>query len=247
MRFHRKAGALFAALLLSAGLSGPVIGAPVVLPTGLNAGDQYRLAFVTSAGRDALSADINDYNTFVNNAANSQSELASLGTTWTAIASTPTVDARTNTATDPTPAGNTGVPIFLLDDTMLAAHYDDLWDGSILNALEITEDGSPHVSPFPFSFVWTGSFTDGTNSDPALALGGTFVIGALTGDPTVTSGFGWIEQFPSNRENEYSLYAMSGILTAPTAIPEPTMLPLFVVGVLLLGVLRSKRTGLAAT
>tara|TARA_R110002110_G_scaffold375874_1_gene585682 strand:+ start:353 stop:1084 length:732 start_codon:yes stop_codon:yes gene_type:complete len=241
MKFEKKVGSLLAALLFGSGLAAPAICAPVVLPTGLNAGDQYRLAFVTNAIRDAQSTDINDYNTFVTNVANSQTELAGLGTTWTAIASTPTVDARTNTATDPTPPGNTGVPIFLLNNTMLAAHYDDLWDGTVLNPLEITEDGSPHVSPFPFSFVWTGTFTDGTNSDPTLALGGTFVIGALTGNPTVTSGFGWIEAFPSNIENEYSLYAMSDILTAPTTIAEPGVLALFGIGVAGLMITRRRR------
>ena len=37
----------------------------VVVPADLAPGAQYRLVFVTSGTRDATSADINDYNTFV--------------------------------------------------------------------------------------------------------------------------------------------------------------------------------------
>jgi hypothetical protein len=39
----------------------------VVVPPGLNPGDQYRLVFVTAGTRNATSSDINDYNTFVTN------------------------------------------------------------------------------------------------------------------------------------------------------------------------------------
>ena len=79
----------------------------IVLPT-LPPGTQYRLAFVTSATRDATSANIADYNTFVSTFANNQPILAAFGTTWSVIGSTPTVSARANTMTDPTPAGDTG-------------------------------------------------------------------------------------------------------------------------------------------
>ncbi len=37
----------------------------VVVPPGLNPGDQYRLVFVTDGTRDATSTNINDYNNFV--------------------------------------------------------------------------------------------------------------------------------------------------------------------------------------
>jgi hypothetical protein len=59
--------------------------APILLPTGLDPGDSYQLAFITSADQVALSADINYYNTVVNNAA----ELAGIGSTagynWSAM------------------------------------------------------------------------------------------------------------------------------------------------------------------
>lgn len=44
---------------------------PIAVPTVLNAGDQYRLVFVTSTFRDAMSTDIADYDAFVTVVANS--------------------------------------------------------------------------------------------------------------------------------------------------------------------------------
>ncbi len=141
-------------------------GAVIVAPTGASAaiittplalspGDQYRLAFVTSTTRDATSSNIADYNAFVTTAANSQTDLLALGATWKAIASTNSVDARDNTATNPT---STGVPIFLLDGTTkIADGNSDLWDGSIDFPLNIFEDGSVASGS-----VWTGSIAIGT-------------------------------------------------------------------------------------
>jgi hypothetical protein len=82
---------------------------PITAPTGLNDGDTYRVAFVTSTTRDALSQNIADYNAFVTAVANTQAELFDLGTTWTAITSTSTVGARDNTNT--VPGGSVGIPI----------------------------------------------------------------------------------------------------------------------------------------
>jgi hypothetical protein len=103
--------------------------APITVPSGLNPGDQYRLAFVTSTTRDATSPNIADYNAFVTTAANSVPELAALGTTWSAIASTVSVSARDNTGTNFFITA--GVPIYTLADTILATDYLDLWDGTI--------------------------------------------------------------------------------------------------------------------
>ena len=45
--------------------------APIRVPTVLNAGDQYRLVFVTSTFRDATSTDVTDYDELVTVVANS--------------------------------------------------------------------------------------------------------------------------------------------------------------------------------
>jgi hypothetical protein len=136
--------------------------APVTVPVGLNPGDQYRLVFVTSTTRDATSANLADYNAFVTAAANSVSELAALGANWRAIASTAgNPNARTNTNTDFAVDG-AGVKIFLLDGTTIVADDNqDLWDGTLDNAINRDESGAVLAgSGFPDAGVWTGtSFT----------------------------------------------------------------------------------------
>ncbi len=46
------------------------IAANLTQPTGLPEGSQYRIVFVTTTTRNATSTNINDYNNFVNAAAN---------------------------------------------------------------------------------------------------------------------------------------------------------------------------------
>ena len=133
---------------------------------GSQRGDSYRLAFVTSGGRDAQSTDIADYNMFVSTAANNVPELAALDTRWFEIASTDSVDARDNTGT--APPGD--VPVFLLNDTMLAFSYGDLWDWSMAVPWDVTELGATATGS---NVVWTGTGGFGTAEE---ALG--------TSDPT---------------------------------------------------------------
>jgi len=123
------------ALLFNAASEG--FAAPLTLPTSLGPGDTYRLAFVTSTASNSTSTDVADYNAFVTGVANSVPELAALATTWTAIGSTATVDARDNTGTNP--GAGTGVEIYLLNNTLLASNNLDLWDGSVANSLNVNE------------------------------------------------------------------------------------------------------------
>ena len=118
----------------------PSAAQPIARPSSLNVGDSYRLAFVTSSTTAATSTDIADYNAFAAATANAQPLLSALGTTWAAIATTSTVDARDNTGTNPNI--DTGVPIFLLNDTRLADNNADLWDGEIAVNLNVDEAGN---------------------------------------------------------------------------------------------------------
>ena len=108
------------------------LAAPITVPTSLNPGDQYRLLFLTIGKTNATSTNINTYNTFVTNDALAQPELVALGTTWKAVGSTAAVAARDNTGTLPAFAGGSlGVPIFLLNDTLLANSNDHLWSANV--------------------------------------------------------------------------------------------------------------------
>lgn len=201
-----------------------VSAAPIVVPAGLQPGDQYRVVFVTSAMRDGLSQDINVYNSFVAGIANSSPELAALGTTWRVIASTPTVDAIDNTSTDP--SLSVGVPIYNLAGQLVAATYFDLWGGpgSVIHLgapVRYTENGNLFDSP-----VWTGTLDHGTQPLPGVALGSTF--GTITGWSNLTSKL-WINTTASLPDYPLPFYGMSGVLTV---VPEPSSLAIATVGLL---------------
>ncbi|NCQ94899.1 MAG: PEP-CTERM sorting domain-containing protein [Microcystis wesenbergii Mw_QC_S_20081001_S30D] len=205
--------------------AGAAQAALVVVPPGLNPGDQFRLVFVTSGTRDATSSNINDYNTFVTNQVTGSAlatELTNagfnLGTiTWKAIGSTPTVAARDNTGTNPS---STGVPIYLIDGNRVANNNGDLWDGSIQTAINRTQSDTVLSTR-----VWTGTDTSGV---PAFCSFGSGC--GATGDAGST-GLGWIFSNPSVDADDdgvrplYSLYAMSSLLTVPqsVSVPESTV------------------------
>lgn len=208
------------------------LSAPITVPAGLNAGDQYRLAFVTSTKWDATSSDIADYNAFVTAAANSQTALAALGTTWTAIASTASVDARDNTGTNPSSAG---VPIYLLDaaSTKIADNNADLWDGDIDAALNITESGVAISGRR--ALAWSGSTSAG------IAFAGR-TLG--TSDPEQASpnaaSANWIASSFEANTFLISVYGISDVLTV-TAVAEPASIGVLALGLVGLGVARRRR------
>jgi len=187
---------------------------PITVPTDLNPGDTYRLAFVTSTTRDATSSNIADYNSFVAAVAAGEPALAALGTTWTAIGSTSTVDARDNTGTNPS---STGVPIYRLDDTRIADDNTDLWDGLLAAPLQTVPTG---VLVLAQVSVWTGTDTAGLRSVP---LGGALVRRGRS----VSSVNDWIQASTPGAANLFRLYAMSGVLTV---IPEPSTMILVCIG-----------------
>jgi hypothetical protein len=224
----------FSRAVLSAGLvavcltlAGDSHAAIQTQPTSLNPGDQYRLVFITSNARNAAATDINVYNSFVSAAANAVPELASLLAEWKVIGATHDINARQNTGTDPTPLGATGVPIFLLNDTRIAANYDDLWDGVLENHLNITENGQVT----DWNSVWTGSGDNGF--DYAVQNLGDFA--PLYGDPTPAPGGpttnvdgdrnGWMFDWAAVGTLSAPFYAMSSVLTVPgdpNVVPEAT-------------------------
>jgi hypothetical protein len=199
-------------------------GVPITVPSGLTPGDQYRLAFVTSTTRDATSSDINVYNDFVTAVAESVPELAALGTTWTAIASTRTVWARTNTNTNYDV--EVGVPIYLLNDTVLAYDNFDLWDDSIHNPLIIDEQGL-NIG-IPHTEVWTGTNgrggTDGLHGEYGL---GWCEPGCRVSSPNDATDYRWVRDLLEPAANQNLLYGISGTLTY---IPEPGTAMLLALG-----------------
>ncbi|MDP6568009.1 MAG: PEP-CTERM sorting domain-containing protein [Alphaproteobacteria bacterium] len=211
---------IFAAVLSGFLSLSAALAAPVTVPTELSPGEQYRLAFVTSTLRDATSSDIADYNAFVQGVADSQAELAALGATWTAIASTATVDARDNVAEPDL------VRIYLLNDTKLANDDEDLFTGAIHEAPNITEAGSVFNTN-----VWTGTDASGFGV-PGQTLGSGLVEFGHSAD---SGSFGdWLSFGVGFDIEVLPFYAISSVLTveAPIVVPAPGAAGLFVVALL---------------
>ncbi|MEM8945945.1 MAG: PEP-CTERM sorting domain-containing protein [Planctomycetota bacterium] len=203
--------------------SGAAIQAAMLdLPDGLSPGDEYRIAFVTNGRRGTQNGlSIVSYDGFVNVEARAPGSLvAFLDATWFAIASTPTTDAKLTTGTDDSPAGENGVPIYLVDAaTRIADNYDDLWDGSLDAELNLSQSGDQVDN-----FVWTGTLATGVRN-PFMELGlATQISGAGT---TQSAGAPWINATSAVASARLPVYAISEVLVA---VPEPTSLALLMIG-----------------
>ena len=91
-------------------------------PADVEAGESFRLLFVTSTGRNAQSTDIADYNAFVQTRAKAGHSAITddIGDQFKVVGSMAAVDARDNTGTT-----RAGVPIYWLNGAKVADDYAD--------------------------------------------------------------------------------------------------------------------------
>lgn len=190
--------------------------AAIIVPPGLNPGDTYRILFVTSTTRDAKSANISDYNTFVTNAANLDANLLALGTTWSALASTLTVNALTNaglsTSDTTTRFYNTAGALLA---TGVAVPTTGLYGGDTTahTAAILLENGAVPASSQP---IWTGTGRDGLTLYPV----GT--SSEATAGITNATSYKWMTAFIPPDDFQLSYYGVSAQLQVPeNGVPEP--------------------------
>ena len=145
-----------------------VVGPPAVssgsavAPSGLSVGDKFRLLFLSSTTRDATSSDIADYNTHVQTAAASgHAAIRAFSSSFLAVASTASDDARDNTSTTYT-ATDTGLPIYWLGGNKAADDYQDFYDGSWDDEANAKDESGNARSISATDRPWTGSDHDGT-------------------------------------------------------------------------------------
>ena len=179
-------------------------------PSGVSAGDSFRLLFVTSTTRNANPTDITIYNTFVQNSAKAGHSAItdSCGNQFKVVGSTSAVDARDNTETTARP----GVPIYWLNGAKVADGYGDFYDGSWDSYLGRNESGGSRGG----INVSTGSNNNGTVHVNELGNNGLVRRGVLT--------VGSASPFSTNndgRNGRNSFYALSPVFTvgaAPTTV-----------------------------
>jgi len=196
-----------------------------VVPTHLNAGDRFHLLFVTREVRNADSADIADFNSFVNAVADSAGiGPATAGIEWFAVASTPNVHARDNAFIQ--------APVYNLQGELLASGHSDMWDGALAAAVNYDE----HAMAINMRHhVWTGSGTDGRGK-AGRELGQIAAI--VIGDLKLSDGH-WLDSSGSHILVDWHLYALSEPLVM---VPEPSTLLVIcsaMIGVIVVG--RSRR------
>ncbi len=120
------------------------------LPPEVNPGEDYQLMFVTKFGIRGFRTAA-DYDQF----GNDQAALSPLTSdiTWSAVVSTiEGIDARDHALVQ--------APVYNLEGELLATGFDDMWDGSLLNAVKF--DQFQDFNPRESTVVYTGSNADGT-------------------------------------------------------------------------------------
>lgn len=256
------AGASYAGIIGQLGVLNDTADGGINPQTGLPwaPGDQYRLAFYTSATRNATSSDINDYNAFVQNVAASSTAFPLLGNgTWKVLGSTPTVSARENTGTgNNTTLTNVPIPIYVMDGvTRIAVDSNDMWNGftgssgsniripgtnagNIVYAPYLDENGGGDTGTNHGFDIFTGSNANGTIRTP---LGGTatnssgVLISNRGASNANNSGRVFIRFDNTAQTSNLRFYALSDPLTV---VPEPNSLALLSLGLVCL-LIRSTR------
>ena len=100
-----------------------------LIPSALGPRDKFRLLFLSSTKRNAMSIDIADYNTFIQNRASAGHDaLDDYIAGFRAVGCTAAVDARDNTGTN-TNTDGAGVPVYWVSGNRAVDDYEDFYDG----------------------------------------------------------------------------------------------------------------------
>lgn len=205
-----------------------VANAQVILPTGLAPGSQYQLLLVTSGETAASSTSNATYNSFVTQQVDQNPTLAALGATWTAVITTPTIQAWqvSNTTT---------IPIYDTHGDLLEPNFPSLFTDDIGSGPQYDQDGDLVNRPH---YVWTGlvGFPDWTEYPPPGS--GQMGSGAVTEGAVGGGDLLWMSWGETASGLDNSIYAISSPITV---VPEPATLSLLFPALLGVGVVYFRR------
>ena len=147
-----------------------------LIPSGLGAGDSFRLLIVTSTRQTAESTTIGDYDTVVQNDVSSNGHMAiqSYSANFKMLGCTSTTNAQTNTSTG---SSDTAASIYWLNGAKVADNYSDLYDGTWDSNVPKYPSGANAPTSGVGSHTFVGCIDNGTKSNNTL------------GEENVTSGF----------------------------------------------------------
>ena len=186
-----------------------------LIPSGLTAGDKFRLLFVTNTGHSPTSTDIADYNTYVQGqAAAGHADIQDYSSWFRVLGSTATTAARDNTETT---SSDTAAAIYWLNGAKVADDYVDFYDQSWDDETNPRDRAGSMVTA---DTVWTGSHYDGRKSDvtPGVSagLGEPLVRLGILNDGTHSPLHSTIGGDPDLVD--YPYYALSGVLVVGAAV-----------------------------
>ncbi len=199
-----------------------------LIPSGLVAGQEFRLLFLSSTKRSIRSTNISVYNTFVQNrAAAGHTDIQDYSGTFRVLGSTDAVDARDNTGTTYT-SSDKGVRIYWLNGDKAADEYQDFYDGSWDQQADAWNESGVEYNLSARRYVATGSSKDGTadQSNPLGASSGEVQLGCLF-QTSSTNGPVWCNFVTENigADDNQQLYGLSGVfqVTTNNATGAPTI------------------------
>jgi hypothetical protein len=223
---HRNRVSFIASLVLVLAGLATARAAIVPVPTGLQPGDKYYLAFLTNGTILGTSSDIADYNSFAQNQAALVPSLTTISgspVTWKAAVSTPTVNALTN-------LGLGNFPIYRIDGVQIATGGTDLWDGSLANPINVDQYENSYGGGV---VAWTGSNSNGTG----YALFGGIQMGGASGNSitgaVASTTSSWMTVGSPGSGSLNKVYAFSSELVVP--VPEPASVSVALCSVALVG------------
>ena len=211
---------------LASNFVGPVLHAGVTVvpadwslkPSGLQAGDKFRLLFISSTTHDSKATNIATYNAWAQGlAASGHAEVQAFSSHFRVVGCTEVVDARDNTGTTYT-STDKGVPIYWLNGDGAANEYEDFYDGSWDQEANMRNESGTNVSA-PATLA-TGCKHNGT-AVGSRALGADSLVRAAIPD-SGASGDGPLSTTSFNLPviNFSNKYALSGVFEVAVPTTE---------------------------